>query len=105
MGRHVQIGARIGAELGADNEILRLILHHHTPTQSAGIPGDRLRIPQAAYLLSVADALVSMMSDRPYCGARTPSQALAELRRHTGTQFDSISVDAAHSLYRKHQAA
>jgi len=105
MGRHVQIGARIAAELEVDGETLRLILHHHTPALGAGDSADEPGVPQAAHLLSVADALVSMMSDRPYCAARTAGEALAELRRHAGTQFDTISVDTAHHLYRRHRAA
>jgi len=105
MGRHVPVGSRIAADLGADGEIRELVLHHHTPADRAPDDAGALPVSQAARLLCVADALVSMMSDRPYCPARTARQALAELRRCTGTQFDSTAVDTAHRLYRNTQAA
>jgi HD-GYP domain-containing protein (c-di-GMP phosphodiesterase class II) len=49
-------------------------------------------IPLGARIVSVCDAFVAMTSDRPYQARRTIPEALAELRRNAGTQFDPASV-------------
>jgi HD-GYP domain-containing protein (c-di-GMP phosphodiesterase class II) len=40
------------------------------------------------------DAFDAMIRDRPYCAARTPEEAIAELRSCSGTQFEPQVVDA-----------
>ncbi|NQU76879.1 MAG: hypothetical protein HQ546_11260, partial [Planctomycetes bacterium] len=55
--------------------------------------------------ICVADALVSMMSDRPYCQARSVAEALGELRRCAGTQFDPAVVELTHKLDWAHDQA
>jgi HD-GYP domain-containing protein (c-di-GMP phosphodiesterase class II) len=57
-----------------------------------GLAGDE--IPEFARVLAVADAFDCMTSTRSYRGARTVREAIAELRRCSGTQFDPAFVDA-----------
>jgi HD-GYP domain-containing protein (c-di-GMP phosphodiesterase class II) len=51
-------------------------------------------IPEFARVLAVADAFDSMTSNRSYRGARPVAEAIAELRKWAGTQFDPAFVDA-----------
>jgi HD-GYP domain-containing protein (c-di-GMP phosphodiesterase class II) len=57
-----------------------------------GLAGDE--IPEFARVLAVADAFDAMTSDRSYRGARPVPQAIAELRKWSGQQFDPAFVDA-----------
>jgi HD-GYP domain-containing protein (c-di-GMP phosphodiesterase class II) len=72
-----------------------IVRHHHEAYDGHGYP-DNLRgeqIPLGARIIAVADAYHAMVSDRPYRKARTEEEALAELRRCRGTQFDPFVVD------------
>lgn len=70
-------------------------LHHERPDGRGypyGLKGDA--IPLAARIVHVADAFDAMTSARAYRTARLPVEAIAELRRCAGTDFDSPSVEA-----------
>jgi HD-GYP domain-containing protein (c-di-GMP phosphodiesterase class II) len=71
-------------------------MHHHERIDGRGYPmglaGDE--IPEFARVLAVADAFDSMTSNRSYRGARPVEEAVAELRKWSGTQFDPAFVDA-----------
>jgi HD-GYP domain-containing protein (c-di-GMP phosphodiesterase class II) len=76
--------------------IERIVRHHHEAFDGQGYP-DSLKgeqIPLGARIIAVADAFHAMVSVRPYRKARTVEEALAELRRCRGTQFDPLVVDA-----------
>lgn len=77
-------------------EIADTILAHHERFDGSGYPfglaGEE--IPYLARILLVADAFDAMTSDRPYQGPVPADQALAELHRHAGTQFDPFVVEA-----------
>jgi HD-GYP domain-containing protein (c-di-GMP phosphodiesterase class II) len=51
-------------------------------------------IPLGARVLSIADAFEAITSDRPHRKARSVSEAVDELRRGSGTQFDPRLVEA-----------
>jgi len=51
-------------------------------------------IPEFARVIAVADAFDSMTSTRSYRGARKIDEAIAELRKWSGSQFDPVLVDA-----------
>jgi putative nucleotidyltransferase with HDIG domain len=76
--------------------IERIVRHHHEAFDGQGYP-DCLRgeqIPFGARIMTVADAFQAMVSARPYRKARPVEEALAELQRCRGTQFDPLVVDA-----------
>jgi HD-GYP domain-containing protein (c-di-GMP phosphodiesterase class II) len=93
--RHPQIGFRMLESLGVQ-PVAEWVLHHHERWDGAGYPnrlaGDQ--IPLAARIILVADAYDAMTSDRDYRQAVTPRDALAELERCAGTQFDPAVVKA-----------
>jgi diguanylate cyclase (GGDEF)-like protein/putative nucleotidyltransferase with HDIG domain len=93
--RHPQIGFRMLESLGVD-PVAEWVLHHHERWDGTGYP-DRLgglRIPLGARILFVADAYDAMTSDRVYRSRLTAEDALDELRRCAGTQFDPEIVQA-----------
>ena len=68
----------------------------HERWDGAGYP-DRLAgeaIPLVARIVCACDAFSAMTTDRPYRKALSEADALAELRRCSGTQFDPAVVDA-----------
>ena len=93
--RHPQIGYRMLESLGVQ-PVAEWVLHHHERWDGAGYP-QRLageEIPLGARIIFVADAYDAMTSDRAYSRAKPPQDALAELERCAGTQFDPAVVKA-----------
>ena len=93
---HPMRGLDIVREIGFLDEALAGIMHHHERIDGRGYPmglaGDE--IPEFARVLAVADAFDSMTSTRSYRGARPVDEAIKELRKWSGTQFDPAFVDA-----------
>jgi diguanylate cyclase (GGDEF)-like protein/putative nucleotidyltransferase with HDIG domain len=93
--RHPQIGFRMLESLGVD-PVADWVLHHHERWDGTGYP-DRLpgaRIPLGARIIFVADAYDAMTSERVYRRRVASEQAIAELQRCAGSQFDPDVVDA-----------
>jgi putative nucleotidyltransferase with HDIG domain len=97
MNSHPVLGAEIIAPVTRLAPELPIIRHHHEWFNGSGYP-DRLvgdDIPRLARILHVADAFEAMTAARPYrMTPLTPEQALAELRKFGGIQFDPAVVDA-----------
>ncbi len=97
MNRHPVIGANIVARVERLAPELPIIRHHHEWYNGSGYP-DRLvgtEIPKLARVLHVADAFEAMVAQRPYrMRPLTTEQAIAELRKFSGIQFDPVVVDA-----------
>jgi diguanylate cyclase (GGDEF)-like protein len=96
MHQHTVIGQRIVAVAPALVRAGALIRSSHERFDGAGYP-DRLageQIPIGARVIAVCDAFEAIVSDRPYRAARSPQEALAELRRCAGEQFDPAAVAA-----------
>jgi diguanylate cyclase (GGDEF)-like protein/putative nucleotidyltransferase with HDIG domain len=93
--RHPQIGFRMLESLGVD-PVADWVLHHHERWDGSGypdgLPGDE--IPLGARIIFVADAYDAMTSERVYRRRVDPEQAIAELRRCAGSQFDPGIVNA-----------
>jgi hypothetical protein len=89
-----------GLEMLSDIEFLdeafKGILHHHERLDGQGYPmGLRgAQIPEFARVIAVADAFDSMTSTRSYRHARSIADAVRELERCKGSQFDPRMVDA-----------
>ena len=72
------------------------VLHHHENYDGTGYP-EGLRgddIPLASRIIMVADTTDAMTTDRPYRAARQYNEVVAELRKHSGVQFDPAVVKA-----------
>src|SRR5215210_4026276 len=93
--RHPQIGYRMLESLGVD-PVAEWVLHHHERWDGSGypdgLPGDQ--IPLGARIIFVADAYDAMTSERVYRRRVPRLQAIAELERCAGTQFDPGIVSA-----------
>ncbi len=88
--RHPEIGERICRPLDAARLFAPILRHHHEHWDGTGYP-DRLRgadIPLGARIVGVVDAFDAMTHERPYSRALSVDQALEELRRGAGRQFD-----------------
>ncbi|MFF3115076.1 HD-GYP domain-containing protein [Kitasatospora sp. NPDC057904] len=72
------------------------ILHHHERMDGRGYPSGLAgeQIPEFARIISVADAFDSMTSTRSYRRGRPVAEAVAELERCSGSQFDPVMVRA-----------
>jgi two-component system cell cycle response regulator len=93
---HTIVGERMLLAAPALQSVAPLVRASHERWDGNGYP-DRLSgeaIPLAARIVSVCDAFDAMIAERPYRPARAPADALAELRRCAGTQFDPQIVDA-----------
>jgi putative nucleotidyltransferase with HDIG domain len=95
MKSHAAWGAKILEPLKVI-AIERIVRHHHESFDGQGYPeglkGEQ--IPLGARIITVADAFDAIVSNRAYRKARSVPEALAELRRCRGTQFDPLVVDA-----------
>jgi HD-GYP domain-containing protein (c-di-GMP phosphodiesterase class II) len=95
MNAHPVLGAQIIGPVDRLAPELPVIRHHHEWYNGSGYP-DRLmgdEIPKLARILHVADAFEAMTADRPYRKALSNEQALGELRKFAGVQFDPEVVD------------
>jgi diguanylate cyclase (GGDEF)-like protein/putative nucleotidyltransferase with HDIG domain len=97
---HPQLGAEILRHVVDLINCLPAILHHHEHYNGTGYP-DGLKgedIPLEARILAIADAYDAITSLRPYRQRLSSREALAELRRCAGNQFDPELVDIFSTL-------
>lgn len=94
--RHTLIGERILAAAPALARIAPIIRSSHERPDGSGYPDglDTDAIPLGARIVAVVDAFDAMVAGRPYRPAIGIDEAVTELRRCTGTQFDPAVVDA-----------
>ncbi len=87
---HPVIGAGILSEIKQMKEIVPGVLHHHERVDGRGYPhglsGDM--IPLMGKIVGLADGFDAMTSERTYRSAMTLNQALDEIRKGMGSQFD-----------------
>jgi len=92
---HPEIGERILQPVVDNREMISIVRHHHERYDGNGYP-DSLKeeeIPLGARILAVADSYDAMTSERPYRAALGQNEALEELAKGRGTQFDPQIVD------------
>jgi HD-GYP domain-containing protein (c-di-GMP phosphodiesterase class II) len=91
---HTLVGERILAAAPALGRAARFVRSSHEAFDGSGYPdglaGDE--IPLGARIIAICDAFDAMLSDRPNSPAKTTGEALAELHRCAGTQFDAAIV-------------
>jgi putative nucleotidyltransferase with HDIG domain len=94
--QHPVLGEEILGRVKDMKELAEIVGSHHERYDGNGYPYGRKgeEIPLAGRILGVADALDAMLSDRPYRPAMNLLQALVEIRRNAGTQFDPNVVEA-----------
>lgn len=93
--RHPEIGWRLLSATNEFSELAKFVLAHHEKWDGTGYPkgikGES--IPVEARIIAVADAYDAMTSERSYRKPLTEEEAIKELLRCAGTQFDPIIVD------------
>jgi ribonuclease P protein subunit RPR2 len=109
MRQHPMLGWEILHGIAFLTESLPIVRHHHERFDGAGYPAGLSAdaIPIGARIFSVADAFDAMTADRHYRRALSLDEAMHELRRHAGTQFDpevvAILEEMAETLYENRQ--
>lgn len=93
--KHPLIGDNIVRPLNLSSPIRSIIRNHHERFDGKGYPDGLIgaRIPLEARIVAVADAYDAMVSTRPYRKSLSPRQALTELQRNAGNQFDPEVVE------------
>jgi putative nucleotidyltransferase with HDIG domain len=103
---HPILGANLLEKSPHLRPLIPIVRHHHEFYNGEGYP-DRIagnQIAIEARIISVADAVEAMSSDRPYRKSRTPEYIIEELRRCSHTQFDPLVTEAAIDILQEREA-
>ncbi len=97
---HPVMGAVLVEAVPGFEETLDAVRLHHERWDGTGYPEARRgeETPLIARMMAVADAFSAMTTDRPYRRGMTEEQALAEITRGSGTQFDPFLAQIFVSL-------
>src|SRR5215212_2365264 len=92
--RHPEVGVRMIEPLESLRKALPVIRHHHERPDGGGYPDglEGEEIPLTARIVAATDAYDAMVRGRPYRERRSPKEAIGELTRGAGSQFDSEVV-------------
>jgi len=92
---HCENGARILESIPFPWKIRPIVVHHHERYDGKGYPSGLKgrEIPVGARILAVVDAFTAMTSNRPYRKTLSREEAVQELHRNVGTQFDPEVVE------------
>lgn len=96
MKTHSDKGAALISTLSDLHDLVAPVRHHHENWDGTGYPAGIAgeQIPLAARIITFADTIDALTTDRPYRPARTQEQVRAELVRCRGAQFDPHICDA-----------
>lgn len=105
MKKHSEIGYNIIKESREIISIDELILQHHERWDGKGYPGllKGEEIPMVVRLFSIIDAYDAMVNERPYKSQMTTEQALEEIEKQAGSQFDPQITKIFVKIMKKHQ--
>ncbi len=98
---HPKIGQVVLEQAGALRDAATIVLHHHEWYDGRGYPHGLAgaEIPIGARIVSIADAYEAMIAGRPYRAAISHAEAVAEMRRQAGVQFDPELVEMFVALF------
>jgi len=94
--KHPTLGEQVINQMSYLKDLAPIVRHHHEKWDGTGYP-DGLKgkeIPLLSRILAVADAFDAMTSDRSYRKALSIEEALNEIKKNSGIQFDPEIVDA-----------
>ncbi|KLE15948.1 diguanylate cyclase [Clostridium sp. C8] len=93
--QHPENGVEIIKPVKSLQNMIPIILHHHEKYNGTGYPGNLKgeEIPYLARVLTVVDSFDAMTSNRPYNKRKTYEEAIIELRKFSGIQFDPIIAE------------
>lgn len=101
--KHPVKGAQILRPLQVLKPVIPIIMHHHEKFDGTGYPS-RLKkgqIPLGARIMAVADAFEAMVYGRPYRERKDTAQAIKEIKKKSGTQFDPKVVECFLKVIKK----
>jgi diguanylate cyclase (GGDEF)-like protein/putative nucleotidyltransferase with HDIG domain len=103
MRQHPTTAVHILSGISSTDDAKPAIHHHHEHFDGSGYPDGLAaeEIPLASRILLVTDAFDAMTTDRPYHKAMSVEEAIEELKRHSGTQFDPAVVEAFLRIVRR----
>ena len=95
MKKHSEIGYKIAKSIPEIDSIATTILTHHERWDGKGYPLklEKENIPLNARILSIVDSFDAITNDRPYQNALSDSEAMAEILKCAGTQFDPVLAE------------
>jgi HD domain len=105
MRRHTVIGQEILSSVPELADVGRLVRHSHERWDGRGYP-DELggsEIPLGSRIIFCADAFHAIRCDRPYRAGRSAAEAVAEIKRCAGSQFDPTVATALEEVVRDRQ--
>lgn len=93
--KHSHYGYKSLSKTPVLKSIAELVLHHHERVDGKGYPSKIIEknIPLGSRILCIADSYDAMVNNRPYRKAMSKKDAIAELKRCAGTQFDKKIVE------------
>jgi hypothetical protein len=103
MHQHTVVGEEILSSVAGLEQVGRLVRHSHERWDGRGYPDGFAgsEIPLGSRIIFCADTFHAIRSGRPYRAARSARDALAEIKRCAGTQFDPQVADALEEVVRE----